>query len=239
MPQSLRRDLAAMLGLGLNGASTSALVVLVARMVGIDIFCTGGLGGVHRGASETFDISADLDELGKTRCIVVSAGSKAILDLPKTLEYLETKGVGVFGWRTDILPAFYSSTSPYKVDYRIDTVQQMVDIYRAQEALGIESGMMLCNPIEKEFEVPENTINPIIERAVHEAEAAQSTAKTALRLFLLKSRSFPVENPCRQISSWCKAMCALPLNLPSPSRRNPLWIRLNLSASVIPHWTIL
>ena len=185
-PKASRRDLAAMLGLGLNGASTSALVILVARMVGIDIFCTGGLGGVHRGASESFDISADLDELGKTRCIVVSAGSKAILDLPKTLEYLETKGVAVFGYQTDILPAFYSSTSPYKVDYRIDSVEQMVEIYRAQEALGVESGMMLCNPIDKEFEVPEEVINPIIERAVRDAEEAGVHGKDSTPFILAR-----------------------------------------------------
>lgn len=185
-PKGSRRDLAAMLALKLNGATTSALTVLIARMVGIDIFCTGGLGGVHRGASETFDISADLDELGRTRCIVVSAGAKAILDLPKTLEYLETKGVTVLGYRTDILPAFYSSTSPYKVDYRVDSVEQAAAIYKAQKKLGIESGIMLCNPVEKEFEVPESEINPIIEEAVREAEARGVHGKDSTPFILAK-----------------------------------------------------
>ena len=117
---------------------------------------------------------------------MVSAGSKAILDLPKTLEYLETKGVAVFGYKTDILPAFYSSTSPYKVDYRIDSVEQMVEIYRAQEALGVESGMMLCNPIDKEFEVPEEVINPIIERAVRDAEEAGVHGKDSTPFILAR-----------------------------------------------------
>ncbi len=165
-----RRDIAAMVAGGLDGATTCAATSMFAEMAGIDVFCTGGLGGVHRGAEHSFDISADLDELGMTQTMIVCAGAKAILDLPKTLEYLETKGVTTIGYGTKTLPAFFSSESPYRVDYEMDEPKQIADTFRIQKELGIKTGMLVCVPIPKEFEIKAEEINPAIEKAVADAE---------------------------------------------------------------------
>ena len=134
------------------------------------MFCTGGVGGVHRGAQRTMDISADLEELAQTPVMVVCAGAKAILDLGLTLEYLETKGVPVIGYKTKKLPAFYTSESDFEVDYRMDTPEEIADTFRAQLDMGLPMGMLVCNPIPREYEVPAGAINPVIEQAVREAE---------------------------------------------------------------------
>ncbi|MDD3400231.1 MAG: pseudouridine-5'-phosphate glycosidase [Eubacteriales bacterium] len=172
-----RRDIAAMVANKLDGATTCAATSLIADMAGIDVFCTGGLGGVHRGAEHTFDISADLDELGMTRTMIVCAGAKAILDLPKTLEYLETKGVTTIGYGTRTLPAFFSSESAYHVDYRMDTEKQIAETFHVQKELGIQTGMLVCVPIPKEYEIKSEEINPVIEKAVEDAEHDGVTGK--------------------------------------------------------------
>jgi len=179
-----RRDLAIMVANGLDGATTCASTTLIAKMVGIDVFCTGGIGGVHRGAEGTMDISADLDEFGKTPVITVCAGPKAILDIPKTLEYLETKGVPIIGYQTDILPAFFSSTSNYKVDYRIDDVEKIALSFIMQKELGIDTGMLVCVPIPKEYEIRAEEINPCIEEAVIDAEKKHVYGKAATPFLL-------------------------------------------------------
>ena len=131
-----RRDIPVIVAEELNGATTVSATMYIASLVGIKIFATGGIGGVHRGAEVTMDISADLDEFAKTNVAVICAGAKAILDLPKTLEYLETKGVPVIGYQTEYLPAFYTRTSPYKVDYRIDTPEEIAKILKPTWDLG-------------------------------------------------------------------------------------------------------
>ena len=163
-----RRDLAVLCARGEDGATTVTTTMLSAHMAGIKIFATGGIGGVHRGAETTMDISADLEELARTPVMVVCAGAKAILDLGLTLEYLETKGVPVIGYGTDELPAFYSRHSGFGVDYRIDTPAELAEAYRTQQALGLQSGMLVTNPIPEEFAMPEDVINAAIEQALRE-----------------------------------------------------------------------
>lgn len=166
-----RRDLAACVSQKADGATTCASTSLIAHMAGIRVFATGGLGGVHRNGSATLDISADLDEMGRTPVMIVCAGPKAILDTALTLEYLETKGVAVVGYRTDKLPAFYSSESFFGVDYRLDTPAEIAAMMNAQTEMGLSTGILVCNPIPKEHEVPREVIEPVIEDAVREAEA--------------------------------------------------------------------
>ena len=163
-----RRDLAVLCARGEDGATTVTTTMIIAHMASIKIFATGGIGGVHRGAETTMDISADLEELARTPVMVVCAGAKAILDLGLTLEYLETKGVPVIGYGTDELPAFYSRHSGFGVDYRIDTPAELAEAYRTQQALGLQSGMLVTNPIPEEFAMPEDVINAAIEQALRE-----------------------------------------------------------------------
>lgn len=164
-----RRDLPVLLSKGLDGATTVASTMIGARLAGIKVFATGGVGGVHRGATETMDISADLDELANTSVMVVCAGCKSILDLKLTLEYLETKGVPVIGYGTDELPAFYTDKSGLKVDYRLDTPEEVADAFNCKMHLGLKGGMLVTNPIPKEYAMPANVINKAIETAVEEA----------------------------------------------------------------------
>ena len=181
-----RRDIAAMVAGKLDGATTCAATSLIAEMAGIDVFCTGGLGGVHRGAEHSFDISADLDELGMTQTMIVCAGAKAILDLPKTLEYLETKGVTTIGFGTKTLPAFFSAESNCQVDYCMDSEEQIADTFRMQKELGIHTGMLVCVPIPKEFEIPAEKINPAIEQAVVDAEKEGIRGKASTPFILAR-----------------------------------------------------
>ena len=164
-----RRDLPVLLSKGLDGATTVASTMIGASLAGIRVFATGGVGGVHRGATETMDISADLDELANTSVMVVCAGCKSILDLKLTLEYLETKGVPVIGYGTDELPAFYTDKSGLKVDYRLDTPKEVADSFNCKMQLGLKGGMLVTNPIPKEYAMPADVINKAIETAVEEA----------------------------------------------------------------------
>ena len=163
-----RRDLAVLCARGEDGATTVTTTMIIAHMAGIKIFATGGIGGVHRGAETTMDISADLEELGQTPVMVVCAGAKSILDLGLTLEYLETKGVPVIGFGTKELPAFYTRTSGFQVDYRIDTPEELAKVFKAQHDLGMKGGMLVTNPIPEEYAMPLDTINAAIDQAIAE-----------------------------------------------------------------------
>ena len=165
-----RRDLAVLCATGQDGATTVATTMIIAHMAGIQIFATGGIGGVHRGAETTMDISADLEELARTPVMVVCAGAKSILDLGLTLEYLETKGVPVIGFGTQELPAFYTRTSGFSVDYRIDTEQELAAAFKTQNALGLGGGMLVTNPIPEEYAMPLDVINKAIDQAIAECE---------------------------------------------------------------------
>jgi len=165
-----RRDLPVLCARGEDGATTVTTTMIIAHMAGIKIFATGGIGGVHRGAETTMDISADLEELGQTPVMVVCAGAKSILDLGLTLEYLETKGVPVIGFGTKELPAFYTRQSGFQVDYRIDTVQELAAAFKAQNELGMKGGMLVTNPIPEEYAMPLETINAAIDQAIAECE---------------------------------------------------------------------
>ena len=163
-----RRDLAVLCARGEDGATTVTTTMIIAHMAGIKIFATGGIGGVHRGAETTMDISADLEELGQTPVMVVCAGAKSILDLGLTLEYLETKGVPVIGFGTEELPAFYTHQSGFSVDYRVDTPEELAKIFKTQNDLGFHGGMLVTNPIPEQFAMPLDTINAAIEQALRE-----------------------------------------------------------------------
>lgn len=161
-----RRDLPVLVARGADGATTVTTTMIIAAMAGIKVFATGGIGGVHRGAETTMDISADLEELAQTPVMVICAGAKSILDLGLTLEYLETKGVPVIGYQTEELPAFYTRTSGFKVDYRLDTPQQLADAFRAKLDMGLKGGMLVTNPIPEEYSLDPAYINAAIDRAV-------------------------------------------------------------------------
>lgn len=165
-----RRDLAYIAAKGLDGATTVAATMMIARMAGIGIFATGGIGGVHRGAETTMDISADLEELARTDVAVVCAGAKSILDIGLTLEYLETKGVPVFGYQTGEMPAFYTRESGFKVDYRFDTPEEMAGILKTKRALGLTGGVLIVNPIPEQYSMDREAISAVIDKAVAQAE---------------------------------------------------------------------
>ena len=171
MTKASRRDLAVLCARGEDGATTVTTTMIIAHMAGIKIFATGGIGCVHRGAETTMDISADLEELGQTPVMVVCAGAKSILDLGLTLEYLETKGVPVIGFGTEELPAFYTRQSGFKVDYRIDTTEELAKAFKTQNDLGFKGGMLVTNPIPEEYAMPLETINAAIDQAIGECEA--------------------------------------------------------------------
>ena len=164
-----RRDLAVLCARGEDGATTVTTTMIIAHMAGIKIFATGGIGGVHRGAETTMDISADLEELGQTPVMVVCAGAKSILDIGLTLEYLETKGVPVIGFGTETLPAFYTRESDFGVDYRIDTPEELAAAFKAAHEMGMKSGMLVANPIPEEYAMPKATIDAAIAQAVAES----------------------------------------------------------------------
>ena len=165
-----RRDLAAIVARGADGATTVTTTMIIAHMAGIKVFATGGIGGVHRGAETTMDISADLEELASTPVMVVCAGAKSILDLGLTLEYLETKGVPVIGYGTDELPAFYTRRSGFGVDYRVDTPAQLAAMFKAQQELGMKGGMLVTNPIPEQYAMDKEVIDKAIEQALAEAK---------------------------------------------------------------------
>ena len=165
-----RRDLADVIATKRIGATTVASTMICAEMAGIKFFVTGGIGGVHRGVEETMDISADLDELGKTDVAVICAGAKSILDLDRTMEYLETKGVPVIGYQTEVLPAFFTRTSDIKLNTVTETTDEIASIIKAKHDLGLEGGVVIANPIPEEDELNKDYIDGIVQEAVKEAE---------------------------------------------------------------------
>lgn len=179
-----RADLAACVAVGGTGATTVAATMICARLAGISVFATGGIGGVHRGAETSFDISADLAELAQTAVTVVAAGAKAILDLPKTLEYLETAGVPVIAYGQDAFPAFWSRDSGMKAPLRMDSAEAIAAAHRMRALLGLPGGQLVANPIPVEAEIAREVIGPVIEAALAEA-AAQGIAAKAVTPFLL------------------------------------------------------
>lgn len=177
-----RRDLPIVVARKLDGGATVATTMWIAHRAGIEVFATGGIGGVHRG--DGADVSADLQELAQTPVIVVCAGAKALLNLPATLEYLETHGVTVVGWQTDEFPAFYSHNSGLPVDVRCDDAGQVADLWRAKRQLGLPGGLLVAAPIPAEDEIPAHEIEPVIEQAVAEA-ASQGLRSAQVTPFLL------------------------------------------------------
>ena len=164
-----RRDLPVLVARGADGATTVTTTMIIAALAGIKVFATGGIGGVHRGAETTMDISADLEELARTPVMVICAGAKSILDLGLTLEYLETKGVPVIGYGTEELPAFYTRRSGFKVDYRIDSPEELAAAFRAKMEMGLGGGMLVTNPIPEEYSMDPEIINAAIDRAIEES----------------------------------------------------------------------
>jgi len=181
-----RRDLPVLTARGEDGATTVATTMIIAHMAGISVFATGGVGGVHRGAETTMDISADLEELSNTPVMVVCAGVKSILDIGLTLEYLETKGVPVIGYGTEKLPAFYSARSEFDVDYRLDSPEEIASAFRAKQDMNLGGGMLVANPIPAEYAMDENTINAAINQAISECVENGITGKDTTPFLLAK-----------------------------------------------------
>lgn len=181
-----RRDIPYLIAHKRDGATTVASTMIIASMAGIRVFATGGVGGVHRGAEKTMDISADLEELAMTEVAVVCAGAKSILDLGLTLEYLETKGVPVLGYQTEELPAFYTRKSGFGVDYKVDTPEEIADILRTKWDLGLKGGALIANPIPEEYSMDADLITRVIEDAVKEAEVLGIKGKDTTPFLLAK-----------------------------------------------------
>lgn len=181
-----RRDIPFIIANSLNGATTVASTMIIAALADIKVFATGGIGGVHRGAAETFDISADLEELSMTDVAVICAGAKSILDIGLTLEYLETKGVPVVGFKTDELPAFYTRKSGFKVDYRVDSEETLAKALKAKWDLGLNGGVVVANPIPEEYAMDFDTITNAINNAVKEAEEKGIKGKESTPFLLAK-----------------------------------------------------
>lgn len=181
-----RRDIPFIIANKIDGATTVASTMIIAALAGIKIFVTGGIGGVHRGAQETFDISADLEELAHTNVAVVCAGAKSILDIGLTLEYLETHGVPVVGFGTEELPAFYTRRSGYKVDYRIDSPKELALALKVKWDLGLHGGMVIANPIPEEYQMDFDTITNAINDAIKEAEEKGIKGKESTPFLLSK-----------------------------------------------------
>ena len=172
-----RADMAFVMAQGRTGATTVAATMIVANLVGIEVFATGGIGGVHRGAGMNYDISADLRELSLTPVIVVAAGPKAILDIPKTMEVLETYGVPVIAYGQDVMPAFWSSTSDVPAPLRSDSAAEIAAGLRARQALGVSGGQLIANPVPQIAEIPASEISPLIKQAIYEADQGGISAK--------------------------------------------------------------
>ncbi len=211
-----RRDIPVIVAKEADGATTVSATMYIASLVGIKVFATGGIGGVHRGAEVSMDISADLDEFAKTNISVVCAGAKAILDLPKTLEYLETKGVPVIGYQTKTLPAFYTRKSNYSVDYQMDTPEEIAKMMKTKWDLGLNGGVLVTNPIPEEYSLDEDVMNKAIEEAIESANNEGISGKEITPYLLdkiqkitsgtsLESNIKLVHNNCKLASLICKA----------------------------------
>ncbi|GLB59939.1 pseudouridine-5'-phosphate glycosidase [Cytobacillus sp. NCCP-133] len=181
-----RRDLPYLVAKKKNGATTVAATMICAELAGVEVFVTGGIGGVHREAETTMDISADLQELAQTNVAVVCAGAKSILDIGLTLEYLETHGVPVVGFETDVLPAFYTRTSPFNVNYRVDSAEEAAEMIRAKWELGLKGGVVIANPIPEEDALEEAFITGVIETALKEAKENNIAGKKVTPFLLGK-----------------------------------------------------
>jgi pseudouridine-5'-phosphate glycosidase len=181
-----RRDIPFILAKGLDGATTVASTMIIAEMAGIKVFATGGIGGVHRGAETTMDISADLEELGQTNVAVICAGAKSILDIGLTLEYLETKGVPVVGYQTNELPAFYTRKSGFGVDYRVDSPLELAKALKAKWDLKLKGGIVVANPIPEKFQMDYDTITTAIENALKELSEKGVKGKESTPFLLAK-----------------------------------------------------
>ncbi len=186
IPKASRRDISYLVSKNLSGATTVAATALIAAMAGIPVFATGGIGGVHRGAEETFDISSDLEELAKTKIAVVCAGAKAILDLGKTMEVLETKGVEVIGYKTSFLPAFYSTSSDFPVNHRLETPEEIASLMKTKWELGLDGGVLVTNPIPEEHSIDRKIIDQAIEQAHEEMVSLEITGNKTTPFLLAK-----------------------------------------------------
>lgn len=186
VPKASRRDLPVLAAQGRDGACTVTTTMIIANLAGISVFATGGIGGVHRGAETTMDISADLEELARTPVMVICAGAKSILDLGLTLEYLETHGVPVIGYGTEELPAFYTRKSGFQVDYRLDTPEELAKAFYVKQELGLGGGMLVTNPIPEAYSMDPEVINGAISRAVEEAKAQEIHGKETTPFLLAK-----------------------------------------------------
>ena len=215
-----RRDLAVLVSRKADGATTVTTTMMIAHMAGIQVFATGGIGGVHRGAETTMDISADLEELASTPVMVVCAGAKSILDLGLTLEYLETHGVPVLGYGTQELPAFYTRKSGFSVDYEIDTPEELAKAFKTQHELGLRGGTLVTNPIPEEYSMDPDVINKAIDEAIEEAKAAGIHGKATTPFLLAKVKDLTggnslasniqlVYNNARLAAKTAAAYCAL------------------------------
>jgi pseudouridine-5'-phosphate glycosidase len=181
-----RADFAYAVAEGRTGGTTVAATMIAAHMAGIKVFATGGIGGVHKGAEESFDISADLDELARTPVIVVSAGAKAILDIEKTLEVLETRGVPVVAVGSDVMPAFWSRQSPYRAPLRVDDPESIARLFSTRRALGLDGGMLVANPVPESDEIPAERMASYIEAAQKAAVAERISGKAVTPFLLAK-----------------------------------------------------
>lgn len=181
-----RRDLAKVISTKQIGATTVASTMICANMAGIKFFVTGGIGGVHRGYEETLDVSADLDELGRTNVNVICAGAKSILDLPRTLEYLETKGVPVVGYQTDYLPQFFTRESEYKLNLRLDTPTEIAEMIKTKDKLELSGGVLITNPIPEEASMDKKYIDGLIDKAINEANEKHIIGKDVTPFLLAK-----------------------------------------------------
>ncbi|KLU62543.1 pseudouridine-5'-phosphate glycosidase [Peptococcaceae bacterium CEB3] len=208
-----RRDIPFVIARGADGATTVAATMIIAALSGIRVFVTGGIGGVHRGAQQTFDISADLEELARTNVAVVCAGVKSILDLPLTLEYLETRGVPVVGYRTDELPAFYTRESGLNVDYRVDTPQELAAAVKTKWELGLDGGLVIANPIPEEFQMDGAVINQAIEAALADASKENVCGKDTTPYLLAKIKDITGGDSLRSNVQLIYSNAALGANL--------------------------
>ncbi len=212
-----RRDIPYIVATKQDGATTVSATMLIANFANIKIFATGGIGGVHRGAELTMDISCDLEELGKTNVSVVCAGAKAILDLPKTLEYLETKGVLVVGYKTKKLPAFYSSSSDYNVDVCIEDPSVIAELINVKNELGLDGGVLITNPIPSEYEVPHEIIDEVINQAITEMNEKNIIGKEQTPFLLAKicelTNGVSLESNIKLVYNNCKLAAQIAKNL--------------------------
>ncbi len=216
-----RRDLAVALANKATAGTTVAATMAIAEQAGIEMFATGGIGGVHRGADQTFDISADLTELGRTPVSVVCAGCKSILDMAKTLEVLETEGVPVLGYRTDMFPAFFSRASSHKLDHRVETPEAIAEIIRAERNLGSAAGILIANPIPEEDALPADEMEERIAAACREAEAAGVAQKDVTPYLLARINALTGGKSLQANIALVKNNAALAANIAGALTRAP------------------